>query len=249
VKLAIISPHDLELCKLGDIQFVLAQEVTRENTVFYRALSDAGQYIILDHGAFEIGHPAFDYENWPEYMKIAEAVGASEVIAPDVQWDPYQSFDKQLEFARWFRDKRYHDRFKLMAVVWSAGTGDVGYWFGRYKDLVHPDTYGIGKWYESQYADGTRKQIIQGLMQNFNVKPSQLHALGCPHAREIFELRNLVRSMDTGLATKAALQEIELDGASTERIQSVKLQKLTLHEYRTALRNIHAQLDNAHCKE
>lgn len=245
MKLAIISPHDLELCKLGDIQFVLAQEVTEENAKFYKALSDDGQHIIIDHGAFELGHAAFD---WPKYMSIAELVGASEVIAPDVQWDPYESFDKQYEFARWFRDEGYHKHFKLMAVVWSCGTGDVGYWFKKYQDKIKPDTYGIGKWYESQFADGTRKQLIQGLMQNFNVKPSQLHALGCPHAIEIYELRHLVRSMDTALATKAALQEIELDGSSTERIPNIKLQQLTEFELELARRNIDIQLGNAHCE-
>lgn len=245
MKLAIISPHDLELCKLGDIQFVLAQEVTEENAKFYKELSGIGQYIILDHGAFELGHAAFD---WPKYMNIAESVGASEVIAPDVQWDPYESFDKQLEFARWFKRNDHFNNYKLMAVVWSAGTGDVGYWFKKYQDEIKPDTYGIGKWYESQFADGTRAQIIQGLMQNFKVEPSQLHSLGCPHAREIFDLRHLVRSMDTALATKAALQEIELDGSSTERIPNIKLQQLTEFELEIARCNIAVQLGNAHCK-
>ena len=226
MKLAIIAPHNLELALLGDCQFALAQEVNKDNENWYAGRREWDDHlVILDHGAFEHGHPIVTYE---PYMEIAEKIHATEVIAPDVQWDPYGTLEASKHFAKWFRKEGYDEKYKLMSVVWSSGPGDFGHWFQKHKYQIEPDVYGIGKWLESQYANGTREQLIKGMIQNYDAKPEQLHALGCPYAYEVYRLRNLVRSMDTGLPVKAVLQPmpVHLDHDQYKRLHPVKLRKL-----------------------
>lgn len=232
--MAIIAPHTIALAALGDCQFALAQEVNEHNEGFYRLKAEQGELVILDHGAFELGRAAFDNV---EYMEIAERVGATIVIAPDVQWNPHATFFNSSVFRDWFRSEGYHHKFKLMSVVWSSGPGDFGYWFQQHLEDINPDIYGIGKWYESMYADGSRAQLIRGLEQNYGVKPEQLHALGCPYAKEVYELRHLVRSMDTGIATKAALQGIHLKLHPDKRITPAPLKELNEGEFYLAKKN------------
>lgn len=222
MKLAMIAPHNTEIAAMGDFQFALAHEINEDNVEYYQQLSDDGVEIILDNGAFELGHPV-DKE---ELMSVAELIGATEVVAPDMQWDPYQAFVNTSNFIDWFEEQGYHTKFKVMAVIWSAGTGDFGYWFNKYYELG-VDIYGIGKYFESQYMNGTREQLIKGLFLNFDVGPERIHALGCPYANEVFRLRNHVRSMDTGIAVKAALRGYVLRDHPSARIPSLPLREIT----------------------
>lgn len=248
MKLAIIAPDNLELAVMGDYQFALAQKVNDDNINWYLGRKNwDDQEIILDHGAFELGHPVMSDI---DFLKLAERIEATTVIAPDVQWNPYETLKRSEDFASTMSSLGYSTKFKLMSVVWSAGPGDFGYWFKQHMRRVEPDLYGIGKWLESQYMYDTRRQLIRGLYQNFDVKPEQLHALGCPYAYEVYRLRNLVGSMDTGLAVKAALQlyPVILENKKYERIEPVPLTKLSGHMLSEAKRNAKYLLKLAHMR-
>lgn len=247
MKLAIIAPRSTELSSLGDYEFVLAQHITEEDEAHYCEMSEKGREIIIDHGAFELGHPALPNE---EFLALAERIKATTIIAPDTQWNPQRTLSESKRFAYIFRENGYNTSMKLMSVVWSSGPGDIGTWFSRHTLSVRPDIYGIGKWYESMYADGSREQLIKGLMQNFNVKPEQFHALGCPYAHEVYRLRNLVGSMDTGLAVKALVQDIRvlLPIHPYKRLEPVSLRDLTAYEKMDALHNAEYLINLAHMK-
>lgn len=247
MKLAIIAPRNTELSSLGDYEFVLAQHITEDDEAHYSEMSSRGREIIIDHGAFELGHPAMPDE---EYLELAERIKATTIIAPDLQWNPHKTHLKTMKFAKMFRDSGYNTSMKLMAVVWSAGPGDIGIWFKRCMLNVEPDIYGIGKWYESMYADRSREQLIQGLMQNFDVKPEQFHALGCPYAHEVYRLRSLVGSMDTGLAVKAVVQDkvVYLNQEPKTRLEPVSLRDLNEYELWCASKNAKYLLRLAHMK-
>lgn len=242
MKLAIIAPHNTEIAALGDFQFTLAHEINEDNVEYYQQLSDDGVEIILDNGAFELGHPVSN----EKLMEVAELIGATEVIAPDMQWDPFKAYTNAANFMDFFEEQGYHKDFKVMAVIWSAGPGDIGYWFDKYYELG-VDVYGIGKWHESQYANGTREQLIKGLFLNFDVGPERIHALGCPYADEVFRLRNHVRSMDTGIAVKAALRGYKLQDFPSFRIPSLPLTELKdAGRLYTAKKNAEYILELAH---
>jgi len=183
-----------------------------------------------------------------EFLELAEDIGANVVIAPDVQWNPSETLNRSAVFADLFRDCGYNTSMKLMSVIWSAGPGDIGEWFGKHLLDVMPDVFGIGKWYESMYANGSREQLIRGLMQNFDVKPEQFHALGCPYAYEVYRLRNLVGSMDTGLAVKATVQvmPVRLEGNKYYRLKPVALRDLDVPETSIAKSNAEYLLKLAH---
>ena len=242
MKLAIIPPNgSLDLAHIGDVYFALAHFSNPEYNAFYRKAADAGKHVILDNGAFELGKSV----DWEVLMNVADAMHATEVIAPDVQWQPDETLQEASDFALWFREHHYDRRFKLMSVVWSHGPDDYLEYFARHKEMVAPDRYGIGKWLEGKYALGTRMHTIYKIQKKFNLGPERFHALGCPRPIEVSLMRDVVWSMDTGMASKAALQGHAVDPWSIYDIPNVELTALTDEQYALSERNARLLVDAA----
>jgi hypothetical protein len=72
----------------SDIHLCLVQEILKdkEYAAFYRTMSDLGQYIIMDNGTFEQGHPC----ETDEILKAMEIVKARCVVTPDFPNEPWE---------------------------------------------------------------------------------------------------------------------------------------------------------------
>ncbi len=226
MKLAIIPPTEhLELGDVGTIFFALAQfAFDNEDYVnYYRAKADEGLHVILDNGSFELGHSV----DPTKLLEVAEAMNATEIVAPDTQWDAKKTLHDSIAFAKQFREQGYNTKYKLMSVVWANGPGDYLDWFQKHYTQVNPDRFGIGKWLENNYQLGTRMHLIYAIQRKWGLQPKDFHALGCPYPMEMELMRDVVWSMDTGLAAKAALNGILLAPQRHTPVPTVELGPLT----------------------
>ncbi len=236
MKLAIIPPTEhLELGDVGDIYFALAQFAfdNEDYVEYFRTKTDEGRYVILDNGSFELGHSV----DPTRLLEIAEAMNATEIVAPDTQWDPEKTLHDSRVFAEQFREQGYNTKYKLMSVVWANSPDDYLDWFKRHMIEVFPDRFGIGKWLENDYQLGTRMHLIYEIQKAYDLPPDKFHALGCPYPMEIHLMRDVVWSMDTGLAAKAALSEHILLPNRYRKVPTMELGPMTELQQSIATRN------------
>lgn len=244
MKLAIIPPKEhLALGDIGDIAFALAHFALEdpEYIEYYREKAKAGMHVILDNGAFELGKSIRP----GELLDVAEDMMATEVIAPDVLWKPQDTFDDSLQFMNFLEDNDFRKNWKIMSVVWAKGPHDYLKWFGKHYNEIKPDRYGIGKWLENSYPLGTRMHTIYQIQKEYGLPPEKFHALGCPYPMEVHLMRDLVWSMDTGLAAKAALSETLLLPNRTVKVPTMELGPMSFVQLSMATRNAEMLMDLA----
>ncbi|GIH73322.1 hypothetical protein [Sphaerimonospora thailandensis] len=117
------------------VHHVAAQRVLSDSTyrAFFRREAERGAEIIVDNGVFDLGHalPAADL------VAAARAVGACEIILPDVMRDGAATIKASDEAAREIRD--LSDEFRLCAVLHAA---DDEEWLHCYDHFVSNDYVG-----------------------------------------------------------------------------------------------------------
>jgi len=149
-------------------------------------------------------------------MEVAVRICPDEIVAPDVQWNPVESFRRTEAFFDYIKGTRLRDEFKYMAVVWANNPLDFHLWYKKYLELK-PDVIGIGKWLSTKY-NGRRADVVRNLLTN-NIWDDSLehHMLGLAYPGELLELAGLVRSCDSSSPIAHALNNIQYSYGSSHR--------------------------------
>ena len=101
MKLAIIAPTALlDKCneRSHNFHLVLAHECinNHEYIRYYVERSMAGDHIILDNGAYELGNSI----DGPTLLAVAEQLHPAEIVCPDVMFDKDETVAQSVEFMR-----------------------------------------------------------------------------------------------------------------------------------------------------
>ncbi|MDW4907815.1 hypothetical protein RB628_21285 [Streptomyces sp. ADMS] len=117
------------------IHHVAAQHVLSDPAYrsFFRHEAQRGAEIIVDNGVFDLGHAL----SAPDLIEAARAVGAREIILPDVMGDGPATMKASDEAAREIHD--LSDDFRLCAVVHAA---DDEEWLRCYDHFASSDYVG-----------------------------------------------------------------------------------------------------------
>jgi hypothetical protein len=117
----------------SETHLVLAHlvDTNEQYASFYKELSDHGDFIIMDNGAFELGE---SYE--PSILiELANKCGARVIVLPDY---PFQKSSKTINAAKEWADKIKDAGFYTMFVPQSQ-TGDVVDWISAYDWAANSD--------------------------------------------------------------------------------------------------------------
>lgn len=111
MKVAIIAPiPNLTITRAGTIHLILAHLIKYPAYAqFYR---NETKYKILDNGAFE-GFPL----PIEEVVKLAESVGANEIVLPDVMYAGKETIELIQKALSYLKEKGLIDKYKWMAVT------------------------------------------------------------------------------------------------------------------------------------
>ena len=117
------------------VHHATAQRILTDATyrAFFRREAERGAEIIVDNGVFDLGHAL----SAADLIKAADAVGAREIILPDVMGDGPATIKASDEAAREIRD--LSDGFRLCGVVHAA---DDQEWLHCYDHFASSDYIG-----------------------------------------------------------------------------------------------------------
>lgn len=249
MKLAVISPivHLQELSTLGDIQFALGHIKVQQYVDYYREQAKH-TYTILDNGSYELGKSiGFD-----DYMQAAGYIQPAEIVAPDVQWSPDESYSLTKSFMNYLKNTGQRTKYKVMVVVWANGPGDFPDYYQKYLRLK-PDVIGMGKWLSTKYL--ARPRLVKILKERgLWDYEKEHHFLGCAFPGEARLLAHEGRSMDTSGPIADAMNGLQyVEGEMYVELHKQSLGRsldfnatLTLTQMFTAKANIDFMLRYAH---
>ena len=224
MKAGIIAPIAMleKYATQSDYHLVLAHLVHEsvEYREFYKARSDAGDFITLDNSLIELGHPM----PLPALLEAAELVGASEIILPDRFADLSGTLAVTFASYHTLVNMGMLGRYKLMVVPQGNDALSWLYCYWLFSNTPHFDTIGIAKHTET-FCKGGRPALLHALIRLEARSPKEHHLLGVwSSPLEVFECSRSfgwLRSVDTSLPVLAGLHGIQfpdpLRGITFER--------------------------------
>lgn len=182
---------------------------------FYKEVASRGSYVILDNGAAE--GESVDIQTMED---LAIHLGVSEIVLPDFLYDK----QKTLEVAAYALDyikTREMFRGKVMAVAQGKTLRECT--LCALHLLTWPvDVIGIPK-HLTSLGISARVALYWQLRLFSNEPAKEIHFLGCNKLKEIsamdWQVRSLVRSIDSSIAYLYARDGYRLDMALVEDIQ------------------------------
>lgn len=176
---------------------------------FYRTRSDQGDFVILDNGAAE----GFIY-GAKHLFTLAEEVGASEIVIPDVIGEANDTLAQAQMFAR-YAQSEYQYMFVLQGntteeVMFCLRALDNGNMFSYITTIGIPrHLYSLGKYFRVSLTEYMIKE-------HFNDK-FEIHFLGANEwIGEVFNLSEMVigldgfRGIDTSLPIYMGLENLSI---------------------------------------
>jgi hypothetical protein len=242
LKLAFISPipHLEDFAACGDFDLALAHLFEKDKKYFeyHKRQADAGKYILLDNGTYELGRPY----GIDQLVDIALSVGASEIIAPDMLKKKDETIEMTMKFLNDF-GKRYPALLNRKIKVHAVVQGDtIQEWTECLKEfLAEPRIDVIGLADDPDFVVPGAKTAINKVQQRVEnrlrmlhiieeiaysqiregfqgvfgpeVDPrvvfrKEFHLLGLEDGREFLELPSWVRSCDSYSAFKNGIDGI-----------------------------------------
>lgn len=219
MKTAFICPTNAleRFATRSDYHLVLAHKVLEDKKYadFYRHRSIAGDFIIQDCSAFELGHPI----ETPKLLEAADYTLAAEIVCPDVLFDGEATIASTKEFIKDFNKHYNHvikeKRPKLMAAV--QGKNLVDYLkchnaiYNMDVDGTKIDTMGLSfLGVEKVFPDVSptlRRLIMLDLLHFNNIPCLPMHMLGIADnpvelklVNSMTHLRGIVRGNDSSSA-------------------------------------------------
>jgi hypothetical protein len=183
-----------------DYHLALPQVALESNLyqVTYAELSFAGDYIILDNGAAELGNPL----PWDKIMEVSSFINPQELVLPDVYKDPegtkkavqaWEDYDHRGDIGR-LRD------YKYMAVVAGATYQNCMKLVSWYANKPYINTLGIPRHFVNTIGMRARIQLA-GMIHDLYGDRFELHMLGTNPTwmEELKEFKgmHIVRGVDT----------------------------------------------------
>lgn len=202
----IVPPLELRLIEEVDAgyHFVLAQycndKIYRR---FYQRMHQQGHFIMMDNGAAELGASI----NIESVVDAADAVGADEIVMPDVLDDWVQTLDRTLAAVEFVPMKQR--AMVPQATNWAD-------WENCANQMVHMGcvTICVAKRYEN--LPGGRSHALEIIMNRGWHLTHNIHLLGCyrnPLAEiaRAYKTMPSVRGVDTGAAIAYAQKGVALN--------------------------------------
>ncbi len=226
IKLGFIVPTNVlgDYAIMSDYHLVLAHMIRDDPDylAFYRTRSLQGDFITLDNSSYELGDDVFSED---ELLDFAEAVGATEIMAPETYQDADSTISKAIIFMDKIRSKNEHMR--VFCTVHGKSYEDYLRVIDTYLHLG-VDTIGLSCRLDQEPDTGTNRihvghskewhsasvriQLVQSIAKRLEESTnlhSIVHLLGLNHPCELaFQARldYLVRSNDSSAAFLAGME-------------------------------------------
>lgn len=196
MKLALIAPTKyLKYTELGDLHFVLAQEVLRDEE-YCRFYANSNKFKLMDNGAYEGVLLSTE-----QLLEAGEKARVQEIVAPDIPSDPALSFKLTKEFL----DVAPIRRFSYVGIPHGKTLSEYEHYFNKMLSLPI-NTIGLSildlhKFEEKQRLRPMVVHYLRDLLNDVNV-----HLFGLDEPLELFCYSDMpIRSVDTSLPFSLAL--------------------------------------------
>lgn len=219
---------------------VLAHKVleNKEYADFYRHRSIAGDFVIQDCSAFELGHPI----ETPKLLEAAEYTMASEIVCPDVLFDGEATIASTKEFIKDY-NKNYsyvtvkEKRPKLMAAIQGKNLVDYLRCHNAIYDMdvegTQIDTMGLSfLGVEKVFPDMSptlRRLMMLDLLYSNNILCLPMHMLGIADnpvelklINSIPYIRDMIRGNDSSSAYVHGSNNIRFDSTCGLTVPKIK---------------------------
>lgn len=215
MKIAFIPPLNLlnQYASISDYQMALTHLVERQPgyAAFYKERARRGDYVILDNSVIELGKSL----HVDRLAHAADAIGAKEIILPDVLDDSPGTFVRSRESAEFIRAK-YGDKYKLMVVPQGKDLREFLRCYEVMAACDWVDVIGIpkrtGRFFESPLG---RRDLISHMVMNKYIDQSKPHHLLGIYSNplEIYYLNiyDWIRGIDSQIPFLAAHHNIKFD--------------------------------------
>lgn len=175
-----------------------------EYTSFYRGLSDAGRYILMDNGAAEGSQMRPD-----ELIELYKKINPTEIVLPDTLNDGYDTIAKTKLFLDMMADEL---PYKFMAVPQGR---TVEEWEACAMMLIQDErinSFGVSKFLNIATGNENARyyacDAIERLLRKYNREGFEVHLLGCDEGPgivgQIIRRYSFVRGCDTAFCYIAA---------------------------------------------
>lgn len=211
------------------ISFIVLENEQYAN--FYRECSEDGDYIILDNGTFEKGHP----DTVPNILKAVELVRAKEVVAPDFIKDSLGTMKAVDSFIKELGDSK----ISVMAVPQGK---DWNSWMECYEWMLrNPRVTRIGisiialdLIFPKEVPATMRRICLLDYLYNKDLMAKPLHLLGMsdnPRELKLISRENycLVEGLDTSSAWIHGINGYRFDNDRGLSISKIKT-KIDFHQ-------------------
>ena len=196
-------------------------------------------YKILDNSLIELGG-ALSMER---LIQAADAIGADEIILPDVFKDGKATIESTKEAIDWLKERNLLGRYKLMAVAHGNNKDEWKECFDILDEIPEIDVIGIPKVTSTWLEERNRKNLFD-VFKNSN---KEIHFLGswfnldelCKLDKEV---KVRVRSVDTCLPSLYAIQGKDFH---EDREGTIDLE----HEYKELTKEKYDNVINGFLKE
>jgi hypothetical protein len=216
MKVAIISTiPDIDLSNEGDIYMCLPQ-VALENAEYYNYFKRKAllkEHVILDNGMAEGAVISLK-----KLVDMAIEMGVSEVIAPDTLYEGEKTRDQTAEFKVLFGDELAEHNISIMGVVQGANFNDAMKTFECLNIWKEISCIGIPfaglNWHKfnCKVINNTQSNMVSRIkfIDAMMIRPPRtaVHLLGCYNPIELTYYGANIRSCDTSLPIKCAINHV-----------------------------------------
>jgi len=159
-----------------DYHLVIAPYIKKESYYmnFFKQRSNNGDYVIIDNGVIEYGHPM----HFKEVIELAQKINANEIMLPDYSFNAERTFNEIVNQYNDVKDDYDLDQFNLIAVPQGGTVSEYLYCLERITNLDFVDTIGL-TYLVDRYPNVDRTFIV-GLMNEIGLvdKNKEYHLLG-----------------------------------------------------------------------
>jgi hypothetical protein len=216
MQVALISPiSNLSFSNTSKVHLVLAHLLLkRQYSQFYQSLPE-GNFKILDNGTAE-GALVPDRA----LIDHAIAIGANEIVVPDVMMNCTETIERARHFARYA-----HPQFRYMGVLQGTTIQEWLKCWNAFDALDYIDVIAFPRNMSHEYKQ-QRFNLLSSLSDSQwfeEHRPVQVHCLGHVPSwpREVVALAELpvVRSIDTSAPAVYALNSLPIDERTSDTIE------------------------------
>lgn len=176
MKFAPIPPTDLLYERDRTFHLCLAHVLlgnVRQLEYYQQWATSVDDYVILDNGAYELGH-SFRFEH---VLEVAREILPDEIVLPDVFLDAGDTIKEALKGYDLLRQDETWDHVNLMVAPQGATTTEWMHCLDTLASSIEPDIIGIPVVYESRMGRGVLVKKVIDYLGDGEYQP-HIHLLG-----------------------------------------------------------------------